>query len=153
MKVLIPEYVTSWDTSGFMMQKIFFEKIPVLITNRTKAFEILVDYIQLLSDNNNLENLNQYVPNSQLIQQFEEVIDAMFFELYFEQEFIKENIEFISVVEKDFDSITNQSKEECLKIIHTSYQMLREKDNVIRQNLKLMDTALGDLIMPIKTAR
>lgn len=153
MKMLIPAYVTSWDTSGFMMQKIFFEKIPVLITKHTKAFEILVDYIQLLSVNNIDENINQYVPNSQLINQFEEVIDAMFFELYFEEEFAKEKIEFISFVEQDFNSITNLSEQESLKTIHKSYQMLREKDNEIRQNLKLMDTVLGDLIMPIKTAR
>lgn len=153
MKMLIKEYVTSWDTSGFMMQKVFFEKIPVLLTNRTKGFETLVDYIQLLSVNYSEDNSNQYVPNSQLINQFEELIDAMFFELYFEEEFEKEGIEFISYVEKDFIGLDNLEKTESLKTIHDCYQNLREKDNEIRQNLKLMDTVLGDFIMPIKTAR
>lgn len=151
MKMLIPEYVTSWDTSGFMMQKIFFEKIPVLQTNRTKAFEILVEYIQLLSENSSIEQVNEYVPNSHLILQFEEIIDAMLYELYFEEEFKKEGIEFIIYAERDFASFEKSKKTERFNIIHEAYQKLRQKDNEIRNNLKLMDIKLADLIMPIKT--
>ena len=55
--------------------------------------------------------------------------------------------------ERDFKSIEGLSKEEKIKAIHTAYQKLREKENEIRQNLKLMDTRLADLIMPIKTAK
>jgi adenine-specific DNA-methyltransferase len=153
MKMLIPEYVTSWDTSGFMMQKIFFEKIPVLQTNRTKVFEMLVEYIQLLSHDSFVEQVNEYVPNSHIVQLFEEVIDALFFELYFEEDFINAKISFMKYAERDFKSIEGLGKDEKIKTIHQAYQTLREKNNEIRQNLKLMDTRLADLIMPIKTAK
>ena len=43
--------------------------------------------------------------------------------------------------------------EEKIEIIRAAYQTLRQKDGEIRNNLKLMDIRLADLIMPIKTAR
>ncbi|TBX64279.1 methyltransferase, partial [Flavobacterium silvisoli] len=47
MEYLIPQYVTAWDDSGFMMQKIYLENIP--IPNPEKkikdSIEILVDKI------------------------------------------------------------------------------------------------------------
>jgi hypothetical protein len=55
--------------------------------------------------------------------------------------------------ERDFKRIDGKNEKEAIKIIRDAYQKLREKDNEIRQNLKLMDTRLADLIMPIKTAK
>ena len=46
----------------------------------TKPFEILVDYIMLLKTLD--EPINEYVPNSHIINEFEEVLDAMVYELY-----------------------------------------------------------------------
>ena len=40
-----------------------------------------------------------------------------------------------------------------IEIIHAAYQKLRENDNEIRNNLKLMDIKLADLIMPIKNMK
>ena len=97
--------------------------------------------------------INEYVPNNHIVQLFEEVIDALLYELYFEEDFKKANIDFTKYAERDFKSIEGLSKDEKIKIINKVYQKLTEKDNEIRQNLKLMDTRLGDLIMPIKTAK
>ena len=77
----------------------------------------------------------------------------MVFQLYFEKDFQSMNIEFIKYVERDFKSFEGLSKDQKLGTLHKTYQKLREKDNEIRNNLKLMDIKLADLIMPIKAAK
>ena len=95
------------------------------------------------------------MPNSHLVEQFEEVIDALVYELYFEEDFRRAEIEFLKYAKRDFPPIEGLklNHAEKIKIIHNAYQTLRQKDNEIRNNLKLMDIRLADLIMPIKTAR
>ena len=56
-------------------------------------------------------------------------------------------------VERDFQSIEGKPESEQFKIIHSAYQKLREKDNEIRNNLKLMDIKLADIVLPIKAAK
>jgi hypothetical protein len=55
--------------------------------------------------------------------------------------------------QRDFKSIEGKGEKEAIEITHKAYQTLKEKNNEIRQNLKVMDTRLADLIMPIKTAK
>ncbi len=97
--------------------------------------------------------INSHVPNSHIAQLFEEVIDAMVMELYFKEDFENAGIEFIKYAERDFESIEGKSEKEQIEIIHLAYQKLREKDNEIRNNLKLMDIKLADIVMPIKAAK
>lgn len=131
------------------------KSIPIhLVSNKSQSVFIkIVDYILFL---NNLEiekAINEFVPNSHIAQLFEEVIDALVYELYFEEDFKKAGIEFMKYAQKDFKSIEGKGEKEAIEIIHKAYQTLREKNNEIRQNLKLMDTRLAELIMPIKTAK
>ena len=115
-----------------------------------RAFVNLVDFILFLKSNE--KPLNEYVPNSHMSETFEEVLDALVFELYFPKEFKEAGISFINYAERDFQSIEGKPEEEQKEIIHTAYQKLREKENEIRNNLQLMDVRLHDIIMPIKTA-
>lgn len=127
------------------------KEFPLKPDYANRSIQILVSYI--LFGLNLKDFINEYVPNSHIVQLFEEVIDALVYELYFEEDFRNAEIAFMNYAERDFKSIEGKSKEEAINIIHAAYQKLREKDNEIRQNLKLMDTRLGELIMPIKTAR
>jgi hypothetical protein len=113
------------------------------------SFNILVDYILLLKSED--EPINDFVPNSHIAETFEEVIDAMVFELYFPEDFKKTEIHFIKYAERDFLPIEGKTPVEQKEIIHNAYQKLREKDNEIRNNLKEMKIELRDLIMPILT--
>lgn len=132
---------------------------PLLVyypnNQQEKQFNTLVDYIIFLLNTD--EQINSYVPNSHLVQLFEEIIDAMVMELYFEEDFKKLNVEFIKYVERDFKSIQllniEKHKVEIIEIVHQSYQILRKKDNELRNNLKLMDIKLADIVMPIKIAK
>jgi len=88
------------------------------------------------------------------VQLFEEVIDAMVMELYFEEDFKKADIAFIKYAERDFAPIEHlKTEKEKTEVIHQAYQTLRQKENEIRNNLKLMDIKLADIVIPIKTAK
>ena len=123
----------------------------------TKPFEILVDYIMLLKTLD--KPINEYVPNSHIILQFEEVIDAMVYELYFKEEFEskliqfekeKGYIKFIEYAKEDYASIEGLDEVESIEVIHQSYQTLREPYNKIRNNLILIDIHFPEFIKPIK---
>ena len=148
--------INFWYCNTYLMPTIgLYElhSIPVKIASSQNIFNNLVDYILLLTDKGDKNPINDYVPNSHIIQLFEEVINALVYELYFEEDFKNAKIAFMKYAERDFKSIEALGKEEKIKTIHKAYQTLREKENEIRQNLKLMDTRLADLIMPIKTVK
>lgn len=135
------------------INKSTIEQLPLIESKNEQQFSNLVDYIYFLKELGELQPINEYVPNNHIIQLFEKVIDALVYELYFEEDFKNAKIAFMKYAERDFKSIEGLGKEEKIKTIHKAYQTLREKENEIRQNLKLMDTRLADLIMPIKTAK
>ncbi len=121
--------------------------IPIKKPTSVEVYVKLVDYILFILAQD--KQLNEHVPNSHISETFEEVIDAMVFELYFPEEFKKVGLHFIQYAERDFESIEGKSQEEQISIIHNAYQKLREKDNEIRNNLKAMKIELRDLLMPI----
>ena len=128
-------------------------KLPIKVQANYILFSIVVDYILFLNAIDSSKSINVHVSNSHLVQLFEEVIDALIYELYFEEDFKKAGIEFMKYAQRDFESIEGKDEKETIAIIEKAYQTLREKDNEIRNNLKLMDIKLADLIMPIKTAK
>jgi uncharacterized protein YlaN (UPF0358 family) len=131
------------------------ELLPIIVSDRKSqdVLSVIVKYILHLKKLGEKVTINDFVPNSHIAQLFEEVIDAMVYELYFEDDFKKAGIEFMKYAQRDFKSIEGKGEKEAIEIIHKAYQTLREKNNEIRQNLKLMDTRLAELIMPIKTAK
>ncbi|MCB0745886.1 MAG: N-6 DNA methylase [Ignavibacteriae bacterium] len=138
------------------IKKAPLESIPIVNVGieKQKILAGFVYYVLWLNDRSyrNMNPINQHVPNSHIAQQFEELIDAMVMELFFEEDFKNAGIEFIKYAERDFKSIEHlASDEEKIEVIHIAYQKLREKDNEIRNNLKLMDIKLADIVMPIKT--
>jgi len=127
--------------------------IPIFKPESTDIFSILVDYIIAIKKLKETQ-INSHVPNSHIVQLFEDVIDAMVMELYFEDDFKNASIEFVKYAERDFKSIEHlKTEEEKIEVIHEAYQKLRQKDNEIRNNLKLMDIKLADIVMPIKTMK
>ncbi len=139
---------------NFQVDKEPLLNIPIFKPESTAIFSTLVDYIIATKKLEKEAQINSHVPNSHLVQLFEEVIDAMVMELYFEEDFKKANIAFIKYAEQDFKAIEHlKTEEEKIEVIHQAYQKLRQKDNEIRNNLKLMDIKLADIVMPIKTAK
>ena len=143
------------------IEKVTFAKIlianckqfPIKNTDSIEIFNLFIDKIIFTLTLSKDKEINPYVPNTHIAQLFEEVLDAMVMELYFKEDFEKAGIEFIKYVERDFESIEGKKEPIQIEIIHNAYQKLREKDNEIRNNLKLMDIKLADIVMPIKTAK
>lgn len=143
------------------IEKVTFAKIlianckqfPIKINESFQNFDLVLDTIIFVLTLSEEIKINPHVPNSHIAQLFEEVIDAMVMELYFKEDFEKAGIAFIKYAERDFESIEGKSEKEQIEIIHRVYQKLREKDNEIRNNLKLMDIKLADIVMPIKAAK
>lgn len=122
--------------------------------NFQTVFHRIYDHIFYCLTIDNTNQINEHVPNSHLAKLFEEVNNAMVMELYFQKDFKNAGIEFIKFVDRDFKSIEElKSDKEKREIIHEVYQKLREKDNEIRNNLKLMDIKLAEIIMPIKAVK
>ena len=156
LAILNSKYANHWFYSNGKLRgagvDIGVEKLrtfPIPLMKSTTVFEILVNYILTL--NMFKDKINQNVPNSHIVDTFEEVVDAMVFELYFPTEFAEAGIEFFKYVERDFISIDKLDVEQQKEIIHEGYQKLREKTNEIRNNIKLMKIELHDLLMPILT--
>ncbi|WP_346856870.1 TaqI-like C-terminal specificity domain-containing protein [uncultured Draconibacterium sp.] len=145
------------DIEKNTFQKILIENckqfpIPKLIDSKySKIFDNVLDYLLYLDDSKDIP-LNDFVPNSHLINLFDEIIDALVFELYFPNEFQKADIQFAKYVERDFQSIEGLNETEKKGAIHEAYQKLRDKHNEIRNNLILMDIRLAEIVMPIKNA-
>ncbi|MFR9542342.1 MAG: TaqI-like C-terminal specificity domain-containing protein [Rikenellaceae bacterium] len=114
-----------------------------------KSITILVDYILYIKSLNNSERIDEYVDNDIIIRQFENIIDAIVYELYFNDEFAETNITFAEYVIRDFNELNNIDN---MAIIQNSYNCLREMDNEIRNNLKYMPIKLEGLLTAIINA-
>ena len=147
------KYRGSSYNQGINFSKDMINELPFPINNNYEnIFGTIADYLVTIKQISDFDNLNPHVPNSHIIEVFEEVVDAMVFELYFPKEFATAGIELFKYVERDFKSIDGLDCEEQKEIIHDGYQKLREKNNEIRNNIKLMKIELHDLLMPILTA-
>jgi hypothetical protein len=98
--------------------------------------------------------INEYVANSHISKSLEDLLDAMVMELYFPDDFAESKISIIEHVIKDvlclqWDGLIENDK---IMTINAVYQMLRDKNNPIRNNLKLIDSRLENLVKPIKSA-
>jgi adenine-specific DNA-methyltransferase len=140
------------SNKGLRFKKEFLEKVP--FPDDKKFVNVFSNITEILQFLKKIEmEIGNHVSNIHIAQLFEEVNDAMVMELYFKEDFAKAGIEFIRYAERDFESIEGKEEPDQIEIIHAAYQKLREKDNEIRNNLKLMDIKLADIVMPIKTAK
>lgn len=109
-----------------------------------KSFSKVMSFV--LSSNN---LINEQVPNSYLADVFDEVIDALVFELYFPEEFREKGIEIERYAKSIFKPIEDLPENKQIEAINEAYHTLREKDNSLRNQIKLMKIELNDLLLPI----
>jgi hypothetical protein len=150
----------NWYFLSFLSDSINFypedaKGLPIHLASAQKQqpFINLVSYIVFLKEIKKESQVNEYVDSSHIIALFEEIIDAMVYELYFEEQFRNEGIGFFKYAERDFYQINDLEYNDKVKAIIEIYQRLRQKENEIRNNLKLMDTRLSNVIMPIKSTK
>src|SRR5690606_23011545 len=134
---------------GLRFKKEFIEKIPVpTISNSKRLFyNSTLKFIQFTKKT--IFQIDRNSPNTHISEAFEEVIDALVFELYFPEEFAEKGIAIEKYAKDIFKPIDGLSEEDQIKAIQEAYQTLREKDNPLRNQIKLMKIELKELLLPI----
>jgi len=134
---------------GFFFRKFYSEEdslFPKIKVNELKDLPLkdssegiqntisnIVDYLLLV--NKEKKPFNEYVPNQHIARQFEEVIDACVYELYFPDEVKAKDAEVLQWVRTQFNTIENSNKPEQIEIVNRGYQLLRDSNNEIRSRL------------------
>ena len=114
-----------------------------------KAITILVDYIITIKSLPNDIMVDEYVEKDAIIRQFENIIDALLYELYFPVEFKQVDISFVDPVLRSFAPIDSKNNQEAVDTIRNSFAQFRDMNNEIRNNLKYMSVRLESLLAPI----
>ena len=124
--------------------------VPQEVSNDAEnAITILVDYIITIKSLSNDVMVDEYVEKDAIIRQFENIIDALLYELYFPVEFKQVDISFVDPVLSSFTPIDSKNNQEAVDTIRNSFAQFRDMNNEIRNNLKYMSVRLESLLAPI----
>ena len=127
--------------------KMFVEQLPIpqLSEEKRKPFEVLADYLILLNDPNT-PSIMEHASNEMISQQFEEVLNMMVYELYFEEHMKEKEIDVLQFINPEgsgqvFPDISKmQSFEEKRDAIQKIYYWLKEKDNPVRNRILVSES-------------
>lgn len=81
------------------------QELPFKVADQTNIFSNLVDYI--LYSKTSKEKINEYTTNDALVLMFEETIDTMVYELYFEKHLKDLKLDVIDLVCQSLDRVAN----------------------------------------------
>lgn len=114
-----------------------------------ESFINLVDYIMYLKKNPE-KQIDEYVPNSHLIETFDEVLDGCVFELYFEDEMKNKDINIIDFVKNEIKPINNLEDKDIISIIQQSYNYFRDSYSEVRNRIMLFSTRSEHILLQIQ---
>ncbi|MFV0152010.1 Eco57I restriction-modification methylase domain-containing protein [Empedobacter falsenii] len=109
-----------------------------------KLLAVLVDYVLMI-----YRQIKLGTDKSTVINDLEDIIDALVFELYFPEDFKEKNIEISRYAEELFKPLDNFNINYQLVKIEEVYNMYRDKKNPLRNQILLMKIELKELINPI----
>ncbi|WP_313254886.1 Eco57I restriction-modification methylase domain-containing protein [Empedobacter sp.] len=109
-----------------------------------ELLSVIIEYILTIN-----QYLNFKIPESNIINDIEEIIDALVLELYFPKDFKDKNIKISKHTEDLFKPLEGLNDEEKLETIEEVYIKYRAKNNPLRNQIKLMKIELSELLLPI----
>ena len=108
-----------------------------------KIVERLTDFLLYLYDKNNA-NIFTHTSNKRLATHIEEIIDMIFYELYFEQHMKDNQIDVIADLNRyDWSGISDAAT------IEAFYKWYQQSENMVRQKIMLLDTRSNNFIYQI----
>lgn len=141
---------TSSGVGTNLWMKTYVEQIPIpeIPKSEMRPFEILVDYVTFIKKYE--DRISPYTPNEHMAANFEELIDACVYELYFKEHMQEKEItviEQVSALLKPIDSLneTDDAKK-IVSIINTVYDEYKSSDNVIRRRILDFPVKSADII-------
>jgi tRNA1(Val) A37 N6-methylase TrmN6 len=133
--------------------KIYMDQIPIPEIKSDamlNKFEIVVEYLIYLNDESKL-SVNPHTSNASIAPVFEDVLNMMVYELYFEQHMKDEEIDVLKYVdERLFPSLTSDEKENA-RLIGKTYKQLQEQENSIRNRIILSNLRSKNIIRRINS--
>lgn len=147
-------FETFTTTSGMgtnRWKKYKMEKIPIANPKEEvkKLYEKIAEYLIYLNDPKQAPVLEK-VSNEAVSQVFEDLVNMMVYELYFEEEMKAKEIDVLQfVTEKAFPDITKADDKKA--IIQKVYYELQQKDNAIRNRI-LVASSRSETIARINAA-
>jgi hypothetical protein len=153
-------YLTNTGTmlaNGFFRFKPDYVKsfpIPEINLSLIKPFEILTDYLTYLKDMQNVQ-VNPYADNKNIFPVFEELLNMMVYELYFEQHMKDLEIDILQFIDtenmfKEIHSISDNKLK--ADIIGNTYKWLQGRENPIRNRIILSNIRSTDIIRVINSS-
>lgn len=136
--------------ANYQLDKEPLMQIPIAVPDKeTQELVVkLVDYIIYLSNCNNQEILS-HTSNKRISFHVEEILDMVFYELYFEQHMKDKQIDVVSFL----NTYTwDNGHKNIQKEIESFYLWYQQSENPIRQRIMLLETRSKDLLYPIHTS-
>ena len=131
-------------------KKAYVENIPIpeIPKIEMRPFEILVDYITFIKKY--VDRISPYTPNAHIAANFEELLDACVYELYFKQHMLEKEIAVIKEVNELLQPIDNLDEKSqpmvIVSIINKVYDEYKSTDNVIRRRILDFPVKSSDII-------
>jgi type I restriction-modification system DNA methylase subunit len=145
---------TSSGVGTNMWKKTYVEQIPIpeIPKAEMKPFEILVDYITFIKKYS--ERISPYTPNDHMAANFEELVDACVYELYFKQHMKEKGLTVLKEVNqllKPIDHLDEKTQaDKIIKIINAVYDDYKSTDNIIRRRIEDFPVKSPDIINVIQ---
>lgn len=124
-----------WGKDGIKWFGNYFDQIPVppKKDGSSLVIETIVDYV--LAVNKSKARISEEISNERMAERFEALIDACVYELYFEKEIKEKEADVLTLISKQFKSISGSAEEEQVKIIRKGYEMLTNKGGELYQRI------------------
>lgn len=151
---LFTKITTSSGVGTIMWKKTYVEQLPIpeIPKPKMQPFETLTDYITYIKKQE--EAISPYSPNNHMAVNFEELIDACVYELYFEEHMKEKQIDvlqFVTPLLKPINHLNDETqKTEINKIINEVYDAYKATDSPIRQRMLQFPTKSPDIINVIQ---
>ena len=145
---------TSSGVGTNMWKKTYVEQIPIpeISKPEMRPFEILVDYVTFIKKHE--ERISPYTPNDHMAANFEEIIDACVYELYFKEHMKEKEITVIKGVTellKPIDNLDEKSEaKKIISVINKVYDEYKSTNNIIRRRILDFPVKSADIINVIQ---
>nr|WP_294894752.1 N-6 DNA methylase [uncultured Pedobacter sp.] len=124
-------------------------EIPIALTNKQHIIATLVDYILLVHQPREGQ-LIKYIDNDLIIHSFDELIDQIFYEIYFSTEPEMEELKVLQYLE-DLEPISESFNDEDVKTVISFYHKIQEQKSPIRSVLLKANIVSKDIIAVINS--
>ena len=135
-------------------EKVYIEQIPIpeIPKLEMRPFEILVDYVTFIKKY--ADRISPYTPNDHMAANFEELIDACVYELYFKEHMQEKEITIIKEVTEllqPIDALDEKTQvTKIIRIINKVYDEYKSTDNIIRRRILDFTAKSADIINVIQ---